>query len=85
MLARGFRAEALRLLQRFRRGDVTVVPVTADRMDRASNSYATHEDKTWGLADCLSFIVMREFRITEALTFDRHFAQAGFIMPPVSR
>jgi len=42
--------------------------------------YETHQDKTWGLVDCLSFVVMRQHRISVALTFDRHFIQAGFTL-----
>jgi hypothetical protein len=35
-------------------------------------------DKAWSLTDCISFVVMREHEITDALTGDRHFTQAGF-------
>jgi predicted nucleic acid-binding protein len=40
--------------------------------------YVQHTDKTWGLVDCISFVVMQERGITEALTAGRHFVQAGF-------
>ncbi len=36
-------------------------------------------DKTYSLCDAVSFIVMRERVISEALTTDRHFEQEGFI------
>ena len=36
-------------------------------------------DKTWSLVDCASFVVMEERGLTEALTTDRHFKQAGFV------
>ena len=36
-------------------------------------------DKEWPLTDCVSFVVMKERGITEALTGDRHFEQAGFV------
>jgi len=36
-------------------------------------------DKNWSLVDCSSFVVMNETGITDALTTDRHFEQAGFI------
>ncbi|MEJ7612858.1 MAG: PIN domain-containing protein [Candidatus Fervidibacter sacchari] len=36
-------------------------------------------DKTWSLVDCASFVVMQKRGITEALTSDIHFEQAGFI------
>jgi len=40
--------------------------------------YDQHRDKDWTLTDCASFVVMREHEITDALTGDRHFEQAGF-------
>lgn len=40
--------------------------------------YARVTDKTWGLVDCASFVVMRQAGILDALTTDRHFEQAGF-------
>jgi predicted nucleic acid-binding protein len=40
--------------------------------------YKSHQDKAWGLVDCISFIVMREAGVNRALTFDQHFVQAGF-------
>ncbi len=36
-------------------------------------------DKDWSLTDCISFVVMHERGITEALTADHHFEQAGFV------
>lgn len=35
-------------------------------------------DKAWSLVDCTSFVLMEQMKITEALTTDHHFAQAGF-------
>ena len=32
----------------------------------------------WSLVDCISFAAMKRRRLKEALTADRHFAQAGF-------
>lgn len=40
--------------------------------------YQQRPDKKWSLTDCISFIVMRREGITEALTGDHHFEQAGF-------
>lgn len=37
-----------------------------------------YEDKEWGLIDCISAAVMRAAGVSQALTFDRHFVQAGF-------
>jgi uncharacterized protein len=40
--------------------------------------YNHRPDKSWSLTDCISFAVMRQRGITDALTGDRHFEQAGF-------
>jgi predicted nucleic acid-binding protein len=36
-------------------------------------------DKEWSLVDCASFVVMEKRGLTEALTADQHFEQAGFV------
>lgn len=40
--------------------------------------FATRPDKAWSLTDCISFAVMTERGLVEALTADHHFEQAGF-------
>ncbi|HZC79944.1 MAG TPA: hypothetical protein VE258_19470, partial [Ktedonobacterales bacterium] len=40
-------------------------------------------DKQWSLVDASSFVLMRQRGITEALTTDHHFEQAGFVRLPV--
>jgi predicted nucleic acid-binding protein len=40
--------------------------------------FATRPDKGWSLTDCISFGVMAERGLSEALTTDHHFEQAGF-------
>ncbi len=39
----------------------------------------TRLDKRWSLVDCASFVVMQQRGLTEALTTDHHFEQAGFV------
>ena len=47
-------------------------------LNRAIEFFERHADKSWGLVDCASFLVMQERGITHAFTSDRHFEQAGF-------
>lgn len=57
---------------------VDIVPLSADLFRRALDLYRSRPDKEWGLTDCVSFVVMRDLGLTDALTADRHFEQAGF-------
>jgi len=58
--------------------NMTVVPVTTELLSRAIDRYQGRPDKTWGLTDCLSFVVMEDLGLTVAATGDWHFRQAGF-------
>jgi len=40
--------------------------------------FQRHSDNSWSFTDCLSFSVMKAFRLSDALTSDQHFGQAGF-------
>lgn len=55
-----------------------VVPCSREWLEKGFNLYDARPDKGWSLTDCISFEIMREHGIAEALTGDRHFAQAGF-------
>jgi predicted nucleic acid-binding protein len=46
---------------------------------RAMDLYTARPDKQWSLTDCISFVVMQNQGVTEALTGDHHFEQAGFV------
>ena len=39
-------------------------------------------DKQWSFTDCTSYVVMKDFGITEIFAFDHHFEQMGFIRLP---
>ena|SRR5437868_232786 len=40
--------------------------------------FLKHHDQAWSFTDCFSFRVMRQLRVRDALTTDRHFREAGF-------
>jgi predicted nucleic acid-binding protein len=55
-----------------------VVPASRELFDRALELYYQHADKEWTLTDCCSVLVMRERGLTDVLSGDHHFEQAGF-------
>jgi predicted nucleic acid-binding protein len=80
-LSRIARQEATTIIHYFQNAsEATVVSLTPALLASAIQIYETHQDKTWGLVDCLSFVVMKQHQISVALTFDRHFIQAGFTL-----
>jgi predicted nucleic acid-binding protein len=56
----------------------TILPPAQDLFDAGMRLYARRPDKEWSLTDCISFAVMEQFELYEALTADRRFEQAGF-------
>ena len=59
-------------------GRTEVRPASAALFDRGVDLFASRPDKDWSLTDCISFVVMGDLGLTDALTADRHFTQAGF-------
>ncbi|HKM55137.1 MAG TPA: hypothetical protein VJY33_17135 [Isosphaeraceae bacterium] len=58
--------------------DIEVVWVDKERHTDALAMLQTQLDKSHSLFDAISFLLMRERGVEEALTTDRHFEQAGF-------
>jgi len=58
--------------------DVEIVPISEVLYKRAFQLYRKRMDKEWGLTDCISFVIMQDQGLIEALTADEHFKQAGF-------
>ena len=57
---------------------ITIVPAAQDLFEQGIELFGERPDKEWSLTDCISFIVMQEYGLAEALTADHHFQQAGF-------
>ena len=62
------------------RSDPEVRCVATDEKTFAAalDLYRTRPDKNWSLTDCISFVIMSDQHLTEVLTADAHFIQAGF-------
>lgn len=58
--------------------NVDVISCRHEILLEAIDFYGSRLDKGYSLTDCISMIVMKEFRITEILSRDEHFAQEGF-------
>ena len=57
---------------------IRVIPANEELFEAGFDFFGARPDKEWSLTDCISFVVMERERITEALTGDHHFEQAGF-------
>ena len=58
--------------------DVEIVLPSSELFQEGLERYRQRPDKNWSLTDCISFLVMEQRGITDALTADHHFQQAGF-------
>ena len=59
--------------------DVRILPSLSDLFNRGLALFEARPDKKWSLTDCISFVVMDDLGLAEALTADHHFEQAGFV------
>jgi len=58
--------------------NIEVVWIDDDLHLRAVELLTARLDKTYSLCDAVSFIIMRDRNLTDALTTDKHFEQEGF-------
>ena len=72
------REAAIRLLEAIDSDpQVEIVPLSDDLYRQAFDLYRSRPDKEWGLTDCMSFTVMQDRGLVDALTADEHYRQAG--------
>jgi predicted nucleic acid-binding protein len=75
-----FRGVAIELIESlYNHPNVTVVQQSSSQFKEGLLLYKQRSDKEWSITDCVSFKIMEEYGITEALAYDKHFEQAGFI------
>ena len=80
LVDRANRALALSMLERIYQGANVIVRVDEGHEHRAREIVASYRDKDFTLVDAMSFAVMDQLGIDVAFTFDRHFAQYGFLL-----
>jgi predicted nucleic acid-binding protein len=74
-----FRQAAANLIRNlYRHPNTTIIPQTSIQFQAALTLYEQRADKEWSQTDCVSFKIMEEQIIAEALAYDRHFVQAGY-------
>ena len=70
---------ALALLERIEQSSAIVLEdINPFRLQAAKALFRKYWDHEFSFTDCTSFAVMRELKITDALTTDGHFVEAGF-------
>ncbi|MGO9596821.1 MAG: type II toxin-antitoxin system VapC family toxin [Isosphaeraceae bacterium] len=68
-----------RLVSSFRQvGTSQIVATTDELFEKGVALYDERRDKQWSLTDCISFVVMKDHSLQDALTGDHHYEQAGF-------
>jgi uncharacterized protein len=78
--ARGQSMLAESLLERIEASNFCFVHWTdPERFAIVRSFFLKHLDQAWSFTDCASFCAMKNLRLAEALTTDRHFEQAGFV------
>lgn len=83
LLRRGGRESALCFLAEVRRDPIVIETSTPDVERRAVDEWlARYQDQAFTLTNAVSFTVMSDRGIQEALALDRHFATAGFVRLP---
>jgi uncharacterized protein len=58
--------------------DIEIIWVDEDLHTKAVELMNQRKDKTYSLCDSVSFVIMRERILNNALTTDKHFEQEGF-------
>jgi uncharacterized protein len=73
-----FRGQAVQVIATLQASSlIEIIPASSQLFTAALELYRSRGDKDWGLTDCASLVVMNGRGLSEALTTDDHFRQAG--------
>ncbi len=56
--------------------------ISPERAEKARAIFFRYRDKDFSFTDCTSFVVMRDLKLRQVLTTDRHFSQMLFTVQP---
>ncbi len=70
--------EIFKFLHNLYINDLDVIEIGRDRFSNALILMHKFSDHFFSMTDCVSFVVMKEFKIKDAFTTDKHFTIAGF-------
>ena len=79
VLTRVNRAVAERVLDELATSPTTIIRASEADEQRARAIVKQYQDKNFSLTDAITFAVMERLGIGRAFTFDRNFAQYGFV------
>jgi predicted nucleic acid-binding protein len=75
-----YRKKAVRFIQHsLTNPEIEVIIQTDELFKNALELYDNRPDQAWSHTDCTSFEIMQQQNILEALAYDKHFEQAGFV------
>ncbi len=55
-----------------------IIPASPALFEKGFDLFSRRLDKDWSITDCISFVVMNQLELHDALTLDAHFSQAGY-------
>jgi uncharacterized protein len=75
-----FRQTAVNFVKRLdQHPNISIISQSKEQFQATLTLYEQRPDKEWSLTDCASFQIMQQRQIQQALAYDRHFEQAGFV------
>jgi predicted nucleic acid-binding protein len=72
-----WRTRAEKTVSAIGHSEVHLVPLWDIQFDLVLDFYSRRRDKEWSFTDCSSMLLMQRLRISDVLTADHHFTQAG--------
>jgi uncharacterized protein len=61
---------------------VEIIHADEDVEQEAYELYQKYKDHDFSVVDCISFVIMRKYKISRCFTFDKHFSTMGFDVEP---